>query len=125
MSSSSKSLEQFLQEAKAEILQVMPDWDNFKYQKLWDFIVNNRKAWLEWSDISVGPRGEWPMPENLQHWTFGWQYGFIGLDGFKKEEEELARKAACLFVYLWSRGVEASLADNCAKAYCRLYTFYR
>lgn len=32
-------------------------------------------------------------------------------------EEEKARKCAALFIYLWTRGVDCSIAISCARLY--------
>lgn len=56
--------------------------------------------------------------EEWAHWGFRWRHGGIGFTTRDKpEEEEKARKAAALFVYLWSKGVGAHLAEKCAEAY--------
>ena len=63
----------------------------------------------------------WDLYESILAWaeakvfnsTLNWEHGFITFD----IAEENAREAASLFIYLWTRGVKAGVAEHCATAY--------
>lgn len=50
-------------------------------------------------------------------WTLHWEKGFIGFTSLKQKEEEKARRASAMFIYLYSSGVMASIASELAELY--------
>lgn len=51
-------------------------------------------------------------------WAMSWEYGFITFDSIcDKDQEQDARKAAAMFVYLWCNGIQASIAERLAESY--------
>lgn len=74
----------------------------------------------EFDDSDFEPILEWAECQVID-WTLHWEHGFITFDVPKDE----ARKAAALFIYLWSRSVYAGVAEHCASAYCNSYSVRR
>lgn len=96
-----------------------PQFDDFEYEKI-----------LQWAGAKVtfadefvnGRTGEKIKIKKEAYWELFWEHGFIGFDGFRKEDEIKARKAAALFIYLWTRGVDPGVAERCATAYVLSYS---
>ncbi len=98
-----------------------PEFDYFDYEKVLEW----SGAKVEWSDTFVNGKGEVSKLEKFAHWTLFWDRGFIGFDAIKKREDEpKARMASALFIYLFCKGVPASIADNCASLYARHVVMY-
>ena len=90
-----------------EILNEIVDID-FEYEKI-----------LEWATLHKGLKIWWED----RSWFFSWEYGFISFDGIKPKEEDKARKATALFIYLWkNKNISASLAERLAASYVLMYT---
>jgi hypothetical protein len=51
-----------------------------------------------------------------EDWALTWEQGTMCI-GLSHGEEELARRAAALFIELWNRGVSASFADKLMNGY--------
>ncbi len=73
---------------------------------------------LEWADAKIVYDDSEPFPS----WYLTWKHGAIQLS---VENEEKARKAGALFIYLWTRGIYAGVADRCATAYVNTHTITR
>jgi len=84
-----------------------PEFDDFDYEPI-----------LEWANARVEEYDN----HGYHGFTLIWKHGFIDLE---VPTEEKARKAAALFIYLWTRGVYASFAERCATAYVLTYTIRR
>lgn len=99
-----------------------PEFDYFDYEPILEWAG----AKVVWEDTFVDGHGNKHVNPKLAHWVLLWRNGFIGFDGIKnKEDEPKARMAAALFIYLWCKGVSASIADNCASLYARHVIQYR
>ena len=93
-----------------------PTFDYSNYEPILEWA----KAEVAWDDTFVNGKGEKFVRPKLAHWTLLWEHGFIGFDTIKaKEDEPKARMASALFIYLWCKGIPASLADDLV-AYCIL-----
>ena len=93
-----------------------PDFDYFDFEKILEW----GKAKVAYTDTvyHVKTKTTRKLDEKHCHWTLIWHKGFIGFDTInKREDEEKARRASALFIYLWCKGVEASIADKCASLY--------
>ena len=100
-----------------------PEFDYFNYEPI-----------LEWSGAELKYSDEFyhaktktvHKDEKNAHWTLFWSYGFIGFDCICKKKDELkARMAGAMFIYLWCKGVPASVAENCASLYARNVVMYK
>lgn len=90
-----------------------PDFNDFEYQKILDWLADGDKGSVVWSDTFVNGHGEEFKDEEFAHWSFAWKFGFIGWDAFSKEEEEKAKKAVAIFVWLWlKKRVPAEYAEK-------------
>lgn len=78
--------------------ELSPEFDDFDYEEI-----------LQWANAKV--------KKDYSDYILTWKHGFIT---FEFDEEEKAKKAAALFIYLWSRGIYAGVADKCAKAYVKM-----
>jgi len=85
----------------------------------WDYetILRDNNVTVEWDDYdkptSDGVTFE-PAPPDLCGWGFYWVHGAIHIG---QTSEQIARKAAALFVSLWLRGVSASFCDKLMDGY--------
>jgi hypothetical protein len=115
-----------LNEMKAELRDQCPEFDDFNAQEILDWAAKACDASLVWSDTFVNGLGETFVNEESANWSFGWKFGVIGFDAFKKDQEDRAKKAAAMFIWLWLvHNVPAMYAEKCAEAYAHNYTFYR
>ena len=70
------------------------------------------KAEVIWEDTFVDGKGNKYVRPEKAYWTLFWEHGFIGFDSIRaKEDEQKARLAAAMFIFLWCKGVPASYAD--------------
>lgn len=104
-----------------------PEFDDFDgYRSILAWLEDGKKGEVVWADTFVDGHGRTHKNDRLAHWQFVWKFGFIGFDAFKKDDEERAKKAAAMFVWLWlKKRVPAEYAEKCAEAYAKNYTFYR
>lgn len=66
-----------------------------------------------------GTKREYP---EIASWGFVWPNGGITLEGIRqKDDEYIARMATAMFIHLWCKGVEVSLAIRTAEAYALRY----
>ena len=100
-----------------------PEFDYFNYEPILEWAG----AEVVWDDTFTNPRtGVKTQDPKRALWTLLWQHGFIGFDMiYKKEDEAKARMAGAMFIYLWCKGVSASIADNCASLYARNVVMYK
>lgn len=116
----------WLEQHQTEIDEAISDYDvDYEYPKILDWAAAHRNLSLEWVETFVNAEGERSHHPEGGHWSLHWRYGVVGLDSFTREEGELARRAAALFVHLWAKGVAAPVADRCAQAYARNYSITR
>ena len=105
-----------------KLLNDCPEFDDFNHEEILAWASENLEARVEWSDEAVGPKGRVKGPQYAL-WSLIWKPGVIGFDHLPKlEDEEKARKTAALFIYLWCKGIEASIASRLADSYVRSYT---
>lgn len=105
-----------LEAAKDKPLNI-PDFDDDNYEE----ILKAAEATVEYSDEFVDGNDKVTHLPEFGHWSLCWKHGFIGFDAIEKDNEVDAKKAAALFIYLWSKGVRASIADRAAEAYVRTW----
>ena len=100
-----------------------PEFDYFNYEP----ILKWAKARVVWDDTFVNPRtGKKTKRPEMALWTLLWTHGFIGFDAISdKKDRKKARMAGALFIYLWCKGVSASIADSLASLYARNVKQYR
>lgn len=102
---------------KAMAKEVSPEFDDFDYEPI-----------LQWADAKVVKnklppkmkKGKLAYLDNC--YSLVWKHGVIGFD---IEDEQKSRKAAALFIYLWTRGIGAAFAERCATAYVLSYKIER
>lgn len=100
-----------------------PEFDHFDFEKILEWA----KAKVVYSDTfyHVGKKTV-RKDERLAHWTLLLPDGFIGYDTInKKEDEEKARRASALFIYLLCKGIDFSLANKLSELYGRYAIYYR
>lgn len=118
-----------LDRIKAKWAEECPEFDDFEYQKIIDWLAVDKKGDLAWENTFVSYKNgvrTTRVDDKLAHWSFVWKFGFLGFMSFKKDEEERAKKCVAMFVWLWlKKKVPAQYADHLAEAYCRKYTFSR
>jgi hypothetical protein len=80
-----------------------PDaWDH-------DAVLRENNVVVEWCETLVDGNGNEHRAGEFAGWGFYWKHGAIHIG---QCSEQIARKAAALFVSLWLRGVSASLCDK-------------
>jgi hypothetical protein len=80
-----------------------PDaWDH-------DAVLLENEVIVEWCDTLVDGNGNEHRAGEFAGWGFYWKHGAIHIG---QCSEQIARKAAALFVSLWLRGVSASFCDK-------------
>lgn len=105
-----------LEESKEKELNI-PVFDDDNYED----ILKAADATVEYSDEFADGHGKVTNIPEWGHWSLCWKYGFIGFDSITKDDEVTAKKAAALFIYLWSKGVTASVADKASEAYVQYW----
>lgn len=72
-------------------------------------ILKEQDIKVTWDNQFIDGKGNIDIDNDLAGWSLSWKHGcmYIG-----KTTEEIARKAAALFVGLWLRGVDCALADK-------------
>lgn len=89
-----------------------------------DAVLQWAGASVEWSDVFVNGREERTRRPELAHWSMVWSPGFIGFTSLTENNDRnrtRARWASACFIYLWCKGIEASLACHLAEAYVNRY----
>jgi len=92
--------------------EVSPEFEHFDFEP----ILAWAEAEVTWCDEFVNGEGLVTKNPEFATWSLYWKYGSISFS-FHKEDEQKARMSAALFIYLWTKGVSASIADNCAVSY--------
>jgi len=92
----------------------LPPLDDWKdgHPDAWDYeaVLKENGVTVEWSDTLVdGNENEHQAGSEFAGWGFYWKHGAIHIG---QCSEQIARKAAALFVSLWLRGVSASFCDK-------------
>jgi hypothetical protein len=82
-----------------------------------DAVLRDNEVVVEWCDTLIDFSGNTYPAGDHAMWNFYWSHGCIGIG---RTTEEIARKAAALFVSLWLRGVSASLCDKLMAGYIDL-----
>jgi hypothetical protein len=118
--------EEFFKEhdrVKSDWKEQCPEFDFREYQKVIDWLNVDSKMELVWENEFISYKNGVKtvrIDERLAHWTFCWKFGFIGFCSFKKDEEERAKIASAIFVWLWlKKGVPAEYASDFAESYAR------
>lgn len=120
-----KTLEE-LRAIKAELSGHCPKFNDFTYQEVLDWASKVADASLKWENTFVNGHGERFVIEDRARWSFAWRFGFITFEAFKKDEEERAKKAAAMMIWLWIKhNVPIEYAERCAESYAKNYTFYK
>jgi len=96
-----------------------PEFDDFEFEPILEW-ANAKVVKNEAPDDVDDPEVRKVLEEGF---SLCWKHGFIGFDGI--EDEQKARKASALFIYLWTRGVYAAFAERCATAYVLNYEIRR
>lgn len=96
-----------------------PDFDYFNYEPILEWA----EAKVEYNDEFVSHGIVTKMPE-YGSYGLSWKNGHMHLD-YDKDQEEKARKCSALFIYLWTRGVNCSIAISCARLYADKVTIKR
>ena len=108
-------------EQRVLLAKSVPEFDHFNYQEILDWAAENAEAKVEWINtfhrIKGGNVEETIVDDKHALWSFYWKFGVIGLDEFKKEQEEEAKMAAALFIFMYLKGLPASIADKASTAY--------
>lgn len=95
-----------------------------------EFIQDDKdsvEAILKWSDakvewdegIFINGAGEKKLYPQYACWGMNWKFGTISIANnySKSTSAERARTLAALFIYLYTRGVEVSIALRCMEGY--------
>jgi hypothetical protein len=114
-------LEDFLKHpaGRERARQLMPPLDDWKdgQPNGWDHekVLTENGVTVQWCDRLTSDGVTFtPAPDDLCGWSFSWRHGTIHIG---RCTEEIARKAAALFVSLWLRGVTASFCDKLMDGY--------
>jgi hypothetical protein len=77
----------------------------------WDYdaVLREKEVIVEWCDTLVDGNGNEHRAGEFAGWGFYWKHGAIHIG---QCSEQIARKAAAVFVSLWLRGVSASFCDK-------------
>jgi hypothetical protein len=88
----------------------LDDWVN-GHPDAWDYdaVLRENDVVVEWCDTLVDGNGNEHRAGEFAGWGFYWKHGAIHIG---QCSEQIARKAAALFVSLWLRGVSASFCDK-------------
>jgi len=95
-----------------------PDFEHNDFEPIIEWA--GAKVW--WSDVAYHSDGAVVHNPTHASWGFSWENGGISWDSLHEDNEKnkiIARRASALFIYLWCRGIAASLADNLAISYAR------
>ena len=95
---------------RCNCLPPLDDWVD-GHPDAWDFeaVLNENGVVVEWCDTLVDGNGNEHRAGEFAGWGFLWKHGAIHIG---QCSEQIARKAAALFVSLWLRGVSASFCDK-------------
>ncbi len=100
---------------------ILDDWhketSDGKYHPGWDYeaVLRDKGVTVSWGHEMVDGEGTVSeCPPELCGWGFSWKHGAIHVG---QTSEEIARKAAALFVSLWTLGVSASFCDKLMDGY--------
>ena len=95
------------------VRKMLPKLDDWKdgHPDAWDYdaVLRENGVTVEWCDTLVDGTGNEHRAGEFAGWGFYWKHGAIHIG---QCSEQIARKAAALFVSLWLRGVSASFADK-------------
>jgi hypothetical protein len=89
----------------------LDDWKDGQ-PDAWDYeaVLRECGVTVEWCrQVSSDGETFTEAPPDLCGWGLDWKHGFIRIG---QTTEQIARKAAALFVSLWLRGVSASFCDK-------------
>lgn len=89
-----------------------PEFNYFNYEPILEWA----NATVEYNDQFIDGEGTISTIEEFGGYSLIWKHGVIHL-GYNKEEREKARMSAALFIYLWTRGVDCSIAESCSILY--------
>lgn len=91
-----------------------PEFDKSNFED----ILTWADAKVYWNDMFIDGEGTVSKIPELACWILKWKNGTISFLHLTEEKDEhKAHINAALFIYLWSRGVDAAIADNCSSSY--------
>lgn len=94
--------------------ETSPEFDHFNFEP----ILTWAEANVSYNDEFVDGEGTVSKIPELACWVLSWKNGTISFTHIRtKEDEHKARMNAALFIYLWTRGVSADIADQCSSTY--------
>ena len=95
---------------RCNCLPPLDDWKDGK-PDAWDYeaVLKENGVTVEWCDELIDGNGNKHRAGEIAGWGFYWKHGAIHIG---RCSEQIARKAAALFVSLWLRGVSASFCDK-------------
>lgn len=73
---------------------------------------------VTWENVFVDGRGNRYINDKMSHWALAWENGVMAMP-WRKDQEEMARATAAMFVYLWLKGVPCEQADELALCWVR------
>lgn len=97
-----------------------PEFDYFNYEPILEWA----EAKVEYNDKFVDGEGTVECMPEYGSYGLAWKHGYMNLD-YAMHAEEAARKCAALFIYLYTRGVDCSIAIFCARLYADKVTIKR
>lgn len=103
-----------------QLKELSPEFDYFDYSKIIDW-AKQYNLEVCYSDEFVSNGQVESIPE-MGSFALVWDFGVISFDSFKKDEIVKARRAAALFIYMYSRGISASIASYAAESYVQNVT---
>ncbi len=110
-------------DADYELLRTCPAFDGHRRgtDAILEWAEKHFDASVYWSNKVYGEQGVKEGDEYAQ-WSLGWKFGGMMLDFTPKpvdtdEQKINARRCAALFIYLYSKRVEVSIASRCADCY--------
>lgn len=108
-----------LNSGKCEEVGESPDFDVYNIKSI-DSILLWANAKVVWDEgILVDGEGNEIVDPRFAGWSLSWPCGCMQLCASNSPLKgcDKARKTAALFIYLWTRGVEVSIAIRCAESY--------
>ena len=114
-------LQDFLRHPNEQALvrELMPKLDDWRdgTPDGWDYeaVLRENEVNVVWCDQMTGDGKTFePCPPDLCGWSLTWKHGCIQIG---QATEQIARKAAALFISLWLRGVSASFCNKLMDGY--------
>lgn len=98
--------------------ETSPEFDHFNFEPILTWAEANVEFYDDFIGIDGEDKNEDDFIPDLTCWVLSWKNGVISFTHIRtKEDEHQARMNAALFIYLWTRGVSADIADQCSSTY--------